>query len=250
MDKMSIEYFRALYSEKNSFCYWFPRVAHLVPTPRSIIVPFEKEKYSIYNMFEDASVFDSFVKKLVKIIWVNNFRYPVFMRTDYFSGKHHFKQTCFVEGPEKLKLNLLRLLDESLAVSLFGLPVNAIIIREYVELDWKFKAFMGLPIAPERRYFIRDGKVQCHHPYWPEDAIKFWEKGYVPPEDWRERLYQMNIEHPREVKLLSSYAAKIAKKMDGYWSVDFAKTKTGKWLLIDMGLGEVSWHPKTCRYQK
>lgn len=39
-------------------------------------------------------------------------------------------------------------------------------------------------------------------------------------------------------------AEKVAKRFEGYWSVDFARLRDGRWVLIDMALGEVSWHPK------
>jgi hypothetical protein len=42
----------------------------------------------------------------------------------------------------------------------------------------------------------------------------------------------------------------IAEVLDGYWSVDFACDTAGKWHMIDMARGEISWHPPNCEHYK
>ena len=112
-------------------------------------------------------------------------------------------------------------------------------------MDTGFNAFyVGMPVNPERRYFVKDGKVICHHPYWIEDAIHGSKEEL--PENWKEILREMNIEEQGEIDLLTSYAEKIGKVMTGYWSIDFCRTKEGKWLMIDMAMGEESWHQEGC----
>jgi hypothetical protein len=54
----------------------------------------------------------------------------------------------------------------------------------------------------------------------------------------------MITETEEEVELLSDYAQTIADAVDGYWSVDFCKAKDGRWIFIDMAVGEDSWHPE------
>jgi hypothetical protein len=41
-------------------------------------------------------------------------------------------------------------------------------------------------------------------------------------------------------------AETFGKRNPGYWSVDFARTRAGRWVLIDAARGEVSWHPDGC----
>ena len=76
-----------------------------------------------------------------------------------------------------------------------------------------------MPVNPERRYFIRDGKVLCHHAYWIQEAI---EASYKPPSEkqWREISEILNFEGKNEAQLLSNYALQVAKVIDGFWSVD------------------------------
>ena len=173
--------------------------------------------------------------------------YPVFIKTDLYSGKHLFKDTCYVEHEKDLATHLIRLIEEMECVNIIsGLPLHGLIVREFIELDWRFKAFHGLPIAPERRYLIKNHKVITHFSYWPEDAIRFY-KGTPEPKNWRELLREMDIEDKTEVALLTGYSNKVAGVMNGFWSVDFARGRDGIWYLIDMARGEVSWIPESVR---
>lgn len=108
---------------------------------------------------------------------------------------------------------------------------------------WGFTAFRGLPIGMERRYFVKDGQVLCHHPYWPEDAIR-----NPSVDNWQDILKDLNTEGEEEIKLLTSYAEKISRAIEGYWSVDFCKDKSNSWWwLIDMAEAKESWHPQCDR---
>jgi len=232
---------------KNSLLHWFPKIKNLgipVPDTRTIEVSHGE---LIRILDGDASGVKRYIPLIKKTIEELGGP-PVFMRTDHTSAKHDYINSCFLEkDDEKTILNYIyRLIEFSEMAGIVGLPCNAIVVREFLDLEYGFRAFNSLPIARERRYFIRNGKVQCHHPYWPEEAIRFWKN--TPPENWREKLRELNHETDEEVKLLSEYALKVAKVMDGYWSVDFAMAKNGKWYLIDMALGEMSWHPEKCPY--
>jgi hypothetical protein len=111
-------------------------------------------------------------------------------------------------------------------------------------LNSGFKAFEGMPVSKERRYFVRDGKVVCKHPYWPEDAIY----GHKLPPDWKLLLAAMNLETGEEREQLNAYAVKFASVNPGFWSVDFAQDARGNWWLIDAARGEVSWHAAGCPF--
>lgn len=223
--------------ERNSLTYWYPKVVEIgVPTPKTIWVDIRKwvrKRGSVLWWLIDGlpPSFVSEVKKAADLMG-----YPVFMRTDYFSGKHSYNETCYVETSDDLVYNLKNLLQYSI---MFGLRVGAIVFREFLELDYRFRAFQGLPIAPEVRYYIRDGVVEEWFFYWPEDAIE-----HPDSKDWKLKLEEMK-EVAREYEDVHfRLAEKVAEKFEGYWSVDFARLRDGRWILIDMALGEVSWHPK------
>ena len=175
------------------------------------------------------------------------------------------KNSCFLAKEGDLLKHLSELATGSVNASLIGMPFSAIIFREFIELDTRFTYFNGdLPIGAERRYFIKDGNVVCHHPYWDEDVFrstrdKFRRLSvfsddkslrsivsgevasmYDYPE---ETIRELNYESDDEIETLTNLSLKVGKQFKGYWSVDFARDKKGIWWLIDMALGDSSWHP-------
>lgn len=178
--------------------------------------------------------------------------YPLFMKTDLTSGKHTWDRSCFVREEANFMHHVNFLLEEHECALGFerDAPVRAIVLREFLTLDSAFKAFEGMPISRERRYFVEGGRVLCHHPYWPEEAMRFWSS--KEPDNWRAELARLNTETEAEMRTLSVYASNVSHAMaragdlpnGGQWSVDFALNKEdGNWYLIDMALAEQSWHP-------
>jgi hypothetical protein len=147
----------------------------------------------------------------------------------------------------KLKDHILEITSFTRCCDIFGgLPIEAIVVREYIPMDSKYTAFHGMPVSPERRYFIDNGKVVCHHAYWIKEAI-------IEPSatNWKELSDEMNKETPEEIELLTKYAELVGTVLpEGFWSVDFCKAKDGTWYLIDMAVGEESWHPKNCKFNR
>ena len=226
--------------DKNSMLYWYPEIKHLgIPMPETEIVEVDYD-WSLFCDFVDGknSVLEPYLKELHDK--AKRIGYPLFMRSDLLSAKHHWKHSCYVESEKDIIPHLRRIVEESYMADIIGLPVNAIVFREYIPLDVVFTAFYGeMPVARERRYFIKDQEVLCHHPYWIEDAIV---NPSIP--DWKEALKRLNTEDAKELITLSNIAHRVANEFDGYWSVDFARAKTGVWYLLDMALGADSWHPK------
>jgi len=217
--------------------YWYPLTMGLdIPQPKTNIV-LQKDVKGWFKILdnglddEDKAVLEQSATQI---------GYPLFIRTDYSSAKHDFKDTCFVAGKSTLYQNLHNLFESNYCHNLYP---EAIILREYLTLDWSFKAFACMPVAPERRYFISDGEVVCHHPYWVEDSIQFYCKNYVPPYDWKDKLRNMNTESISEIALLKGYAEKIASVLEGEFSVDFAKGRNEQWYFIDAASAIQSWHP-------
>jgi hypothetical protein len=234
----------------NSLLYWFPKIAWLdIPVPNTKVALLTSEEKTAYANPEADSFDISRLHGEVKTIINSRFHLPVFLRTDEFSNKHFWNRSCYLDNFSNLGRNLQELIIGSKTANFIGcLPLEAIAVREYIPMDTKFHAFSGMPVNPERRYFIRDGKVKCHHPYWIEDAIEQGTPNEKLPASWKELAKEMNFESPEEIDLLSRYCTKVAQALNGYWSVDFCKAKDGRWVLIDMALGNESWHPHDCKY--
>lgn len=233
--------------DENSMLYWFPKLQEIqgVEYPETKMI--ETDWGYDYAQFIDERDIPSLVIQRVREA-TEEIGYPVFIRTDHMSGKHNLQEwPPLVESENELEHSLSLLLDESFTAGILGLPIYAIAVRDYIELDSRFKAFGGMPVARERRYFVDDGEVVCHHPYWPEKAMRFWHTAGVEPSDgWREQLHELNRETNDEIDILMELARLVASHFGGYWSVDFAHTSDDRWILIDMALGNESWHPEDC----
>ena len=258
-----VEVFR---SKKNSLLYWFPLVKDLgIPVPLTKWVAFPQEITRLI-LSEEGDAHDKrladerFEACLVKLRAVaKEIGYPVFLRTDSASDKHGWEKTAFVRNESELESHILETIEFNEMAGMLGLNYEAIVLREFLELDWRFKAFHGrMPVAKERRYFVKDGDVICSHPYWFEDAIQQAHNidgtrsdfmGYFPhklPNTWEKMLEEINYESIVELGKLRAYALLVSDAVKGYWSVDFACTRDGKWYLIDMALGFASEHYPDC----
>ena len=242
---------------KTSMSYWLPKITELpIPIPRTVLIKAEYGEGMDYLSKETHIAVENAATKM---------GYPCFIKTDLCAGKHAYLNTCYIKNVKTLHRNLERLRDDNFCCDqLF----EYIAVREFIPLAWKFKAFNDLPIAPERRYFIEGGKVVCYHPYWPEDAIEFFNLTPKNPrgetgsytegikyrnflakkrkEECIPLLREMNKETPDEIKLLTAYAELVSEVLPGYWSVDFALGQNGNWYLIDMAEGDKSWHQDDC----
>lgn len=238
---------------KNSLSYWFPRIKDLgIPTPKTKVVSLNEGEIREY--YEgDGDCFDTRrVEEEISSIITSDFSLPVFLRTDEYSGKHSWDKSCYLSSLNErdLRRHLFEIISGSKMAGGFGdLEISALVIREFIPMDTRFFAFRGnMPVNPERRYFVRDGQVVCHHPYWIEEAVeRGTQKGSLPT-NWKELAKEMNFESDDEVALLTDYSKRVANALEGYWSVDFCKAKDNRWILIDMALGENSWHLSECKY--
>ncbi len=248
----------------NSMLYWWPRTNDLgIPTPRTVMVEFDPPEPAEALMYacvahpkeevdpgnsECAIWLDAHDDRIAAA--AQGIGFPLFMRTDQVSGKHHWETTCYVPDEDALRSRTWAVIEaHALALWMEGPDGNVagLALRQFLDLEAPFTAFAGMPVARERRYFVADGEVVCHHPYWEDEeniegGLSWGSRRAVPPR-WREQLAELNAEG-LEVPLLTDYAKRVAAVVPGAWSVDFAYARNEKWYLIDMALAERSWHPK------
>jgi hypothetical protein len=221
---------------QSSMLFWYPKIKGQVPTPNTVFIPLPK---NTLEWMDDAPIPKDFIAQVVKE--AKAIGYPIFMRTDVTSAKFNWVETCFVKSETQLTRNLFHLIEENLMIDMMGeaLP-SALVLREFLKLDTAFLAFKYMPVAREFRLFMRDGEMECWHPYWPEDAIKFW--GPKEPKNWRSRLAKLS-EKPSKTEwtTIEGIANKASAVLPGYWSVDLCRTNRG-WYVTDCARAEVSHH--------
>lgn len=236
---------------KNSLLHWYPFIKDLdIPQPETLI--FKLTDREIVDLTSWA--YGRNIQPLSKDRWrelkslIKPLGYPVFMRTDETSCKHSWETTCFVPSEKLLEQHVSKLMEDNALCGVMGLPYQALIFREYIKMNTLFHAFHGkMPVNPEYRFFVSEGKVECFHWYWIKDAI---EKGSRDlPKNWNELLTksQNEIINSDGLKQLQGFAEKVSSVVPGRWSVDFCQAKDGTWYLIDMAQWCDSWHPTYCK---
>jgi len=240
-----IEHMRMMRDKRNELPWWFERMKDIgMPMPATLSTEIDFEMTSEGNVF----IKDESKKAVIEMAeeMAEEFGWPLFMKTYNQAFKHSFKNTCLIQNKDVIVDHMYEMVIQAMMDDT-GPEVGGIVIREYNPLMIGFKAFHGeMPIAIELRVFIKDGKYQCHHFYWPTGAIS-----RPDHENWKNILYGMKVDAELYgIKKVKPLAEKIAKHPDfqDYWSIDFAKTEGGRWILIDMALGEVSFHDTDCEH--
>jgi len=236
---------------RSSMLYWHPKIGDLdIPQPATMIMNVGHVSEKNWCDFIDGKGIPFDVEMLRRICL--NMGYPVFVRTDQASGKHDWKNSCFIEKEAKLLGNLRNIIEFSFMADIVGLSIQALVVRKYIPMANLFTAFYGdMPVNPEIRCFVENGSVQCWHWYWVEEAIA--ESKPPSVKNWKKILdaTQRTLK-TTDLQQVLCFAEIVAKKFknDGYWSVDFCKSQGGPWILIDMAEGARSWHLATCPKRK
>lgn len=230
---------------KNCLSYWFPILEKSgVRVPKTVIIKTEVELGQLVDGVTPNGFVD-FIEKEIKPAALSISKDgPWFLRTGMLSGKHDWIKTCYLDSFHELPYHVANLVEESALCDMLGRPFDVWVVREFIPMESAFTAFNGLPINKERRYFIKDGEVICHHSYWPESAI-----AKDPPKDylfWKEKLAHLNFEGQSELFILASIAREISKHFEGAWSLDLSLGKDYQWYAIDMAVAEDSWHDPDC----
>lgn len=267
---------------ESSMDFWYPKIKDLdVPQPRTIQVSTDEE--SMTKMMDGAGCPNlAEMKKAAEQIGL-----PCFMRNNITSNKHNWKHACCLENLEDLAKHAYSITEFTYMVTLAGeMRIDSMYFREFLDLEKVgFTAFTGdMPINKEIRCFVRDGSLECIHPYWfkevfdkeieyaaealkyktemdslmkktesgekinfEESTIDYKKQVNIFPSSWEKMLEKSNILSKQDLDIINSHLVKIMPIFDGYWSIDFTKGTDGTWYLIDMARGELSYHYEKCK---
>lgn len=244
----------------NSAVYWYPRIEGVAP---DLPVQVPESEFVRYDFIDSIHILEGEVPE--SLPWgeftdaAREVGWPAFVRTDQKSVKHAGPGAYRAEEPDDIPTIVATLTDYHVKSNRHP---GALMFREFVDINARFRAFDGLPIGRELRMFATPNEALCEHFYWPAEAI---EDGRGTPttmdgerelagDGWREKLSVLSDisvgdrEHLRVVATETVAALNAGETVsDGTaWSVDFAEDTDGNWWLIDAALAEDSWHPDDC----
>jgi hypothetical protein len=135
------------------------------------------------------------------------------------SRKHEWKDACFIPNADEAERVIRNFLERQ------GDDLNTgLVFREYVKLfPLGSHPQSGMPMSLEYRIFVKDGEpVMAPMEYWPE--AKYPDLTRIDPP----------LEIPSEtLKFVPST----------FYAMDVAMTEDGRWLIMEIGDGQVSGLP-------
>ncbi len=226
--------------------YWFPIIeAAGLPVPKTILVDIDEPAFeAMIGAFDGTDVGDTkpFFNRIAAA--AGEIGYPCFLRTDHTSAKHDWKDSCYLTDPGQIGQHVFQIVEYSEMASLIGLPWNRWAVREFLPTIplGVCPSYGDMPICREFRFFVRDGKVVCHHPYWPQFSLE--QGGAVFNEKFDKSVFYTLA--GIELAILTAYAEKAGAALGGSWSIDFLETEKG-WYLTDMAVASRSYHWPECQ---
>lgn len=93
--------------DRSRLSWWFPKLPRYILTPETVIIPYNG--HNLISLLDGETPVD-FKILCGRIASVGSgLGWPLFLRTDYLSGKHNWKNTCHVPGPEYIEKRVTRI---------------------------------------------------------------------------------------------------------------------------------------------
>lgn len=141
---------------------------------------------------------------------------PLIVKDYVKSRKHEWAEACFIPSAadEPAVRRVVQRFLELTGTELQG----GLVLREFIELELVGDhARSGMPLAREWRTFWLDHEPILIAPYWPEVA------GEPPP--------------------VASFAQVAAKVESRFFTMDLARRRSGDWIIVELGDGQVAGLP-------
>jgi hypothetical protein len=143
---------------------------------------------------------------------------PVIVKDYVKSQKHYWNEACFIPNAadrvrvESVVNKFIELQDSDLN--------EGLVFREYVELEELTNhSASGMPLTKEFRVFVKNGQIRNIYKYWDEGD------------------YQ-NVE-----PVIEEFEPIIPKIKSNFFTMDIAKRKSGSWIIVELGDGQVAGLP-------
>ena len=136
------------------------------------------------------------------------------------SQKHYWNDACFIPDSSnhdrvlRVTQRFLELQDDHLQ--------GGLVFREFVELQSAGNhPKSGMPLALEYRSFVFSSHIISVSPYW-------------------------DAEYSSEVPSMETFLPVLSQVQNPFFSCDVARRKTGEWIIVELGDGQVAGLPERC----
>jgi len=135
------------------------------------------------------------------------------------SQKHYWKEACYIPDASD-KAHVKAVVEKFLELQ--GSSLNeGLVFREFVELEALAEhSKSGMPLTKEFRLFIKQGKIVA--------VSNYWEEG----------------DYAGEKPDLAHFQKIIAAIPSNFFTMDIAKQKDGRWIIVELGDGQVAGLPE------
>jgi hypothetical protein len=231
---------------KTCMSYWLPRLSDAgILMPKTVLIRTDVELISLCDGVLPKGI-DGFITELVhaceKIPGP-----PWFLRTGLGSGKHDWDNCCNLRDLRQIKHHVSALVEWSNCVDLFGLETDVWAVREMLpttKLAY-LPMYGNMPAVQEWRCFVRDGSVECIHPYWPKQCLRDGFDESVSDETVEDLYtFMLKLQHDTADACIK-LASRVGKIVGGFWSVDILPIND-QLFVTDMAEGEKSYHWQSC----
>lgn len=186
------------------FCHYLPNSYEAIKNKTPLSVWLDiTEGYEDKNLIDIVSVYKG--KSIIVKDYVK-------------SQKHYWEQACFIPNSDDSE-SLLKITKKFIELQDSDLNIG-IVYREFIEFQPLINhSISGMPLTKEFRVFIKNKKIM--------NILKYWDEG-----EYNEELPNMEI-FKDEIEQISS----------NFYTIDIAQTKTGDWLIVELGDGQVAGLP-------
>lgn len=169
---------------------------------------------------------------------------PIFLRTDYTSGKHNWEKTCFVRDCDRLSYHMFAIAEYSEVADIMGMPWDTWVVREMLPTlaMGRCPHYGNMPVCREFRVFVDGPEIICCHPYWP--LFSLHQGGCDMTEEEHNELCSTGDALPD----LLALASRAGAACGGAWSVDILDTTRGLFV-TDMAEAHKSFHWPDCPHE-
>jgi len=188
-------------------CHWFPNSYPLIK---------DCTPFSVCIPTENGLIGVESVMNALKPFGAS----PVIVKDYVKSRKHEWFDACFIPNASD-EAHVRRVVERFIELQGEDLQ-GGLVFREFVEFEpIGTHSKSGMPLTLEYRLFVHEGTVVATYPYW-------------------------NAEYPAGPPPIDQFAEALKSIKSHFFSCDIAKTTRGRWLIVELGDGQVAGLPERC----